>query len=296
MDNKSKENMSFEDKIIADDVADEILTVNTEKQDRRYFILLLLFLLGLIFLVSSISFAVFDTYFNGSDENAIKVGIDIGVDEDKDKDKVKDEDKTKDDEDEKRPSSTVDKEDGTTGGSVSGPTTGGDSSSDDDSSDTPDDDPSIDPGSVLFTFNEGSNYINMTNVFPLSDEEGKNLTGDKQYFDFNVAAELSSDSTGTLVYEISLVPISGNTIANSDVRVYLTENGKEVSVLNNMVNNVSSLPNSKYREGGKVLFRKSVTSDYRANYIFRMWLSNKANVGEKVKRFGCKIVVDAYYE
>lgn len=270
MDNKSKENMSFEDKIIADDVADEILTVNTEKQDRRYFILLLLFLLGLIFLVSSISFAVFDTYFNGSDENAIKVGIDIGVDEDKDedkdidkdKDKVKDEDKTKDD----------------------------------DSSDTPDDDPSIDPGSVLFTFNEGSNYINMTNVFPLSDEEGKNLTGDKQYFDFNVAAELSSGSTGTLVYEISLVPISGNTIANSDVRVYLTENGKEVSVLNNMVNNVSSLPNSKYREGGKVLFRKSVTSDYRANYIFRMWLSNKANVGEKVKRFGCKIVVDAYYE
>lgn len=288
MNNKSKENMSFEDKIIADSVADQILTVDTKKQDKRYLILLLIFLVCLIFLVSSISFAVFDTYFNGSTDNAIEVGIDIGVDDkDTDKDKVNDDDKDSNYNDSEKSEEFTDNST-----SVSDDSNGDNL----DDEDKPIEIPDIDQSSVLFTFNEGSNYVNMINVFPLSDEEGMNLTGNMQFFDFNVATKFSPDSKGSLVYEVSLVPISGNTISSSDVRVYLTENGKGVSILNNAINNISSLPNSKYREGAKVLFRKNIKDDYIANYEFRMWLSDKANIGEKVKRYGCKIVVDAYYE
>ena len=43
MDNKNSDKLSFEEKIVADEVADEILTVDTSKEDKRYFILLLLF-------------------------------------------------------------------------------------------------------------------------------------------------------------------------------------------------------------------------------------------------------------
>lgn len=289
MDNKNSDKLSFEEKIVADEVADEILTVDTSKEDKRYFILLLLFLLALIFLVSSISFAVFDTYFNGSSENAIKVGIDIGVDEDddqdKDKDSSKDRDSSSNDGD-----SIIQGSDNLSGGD------GDDSSSDINDGDNSSDKPDIDSGSVLFTFNEGSNYISMSNVFPTEDEVGRNLTGDKQYFDFNVAAEFDDTSKGSLVYEISLVPVSGNTISLNDVRVYLTENKKGVSVLDNDVNTISSLPNSTYRKGGKVLYRKTVNDSYRASYEFRMWLSKDANINEVARIFGCKIVVDAYYK
>ena len=291
MDNKNSDKLSFEEKIVADEVADEILTVDTSKEDKRYFILLLLFLLALIFLVSSISFAVFDTYFNGSSENAIKVGIDIGVDEDDDQDKDKDKDSSKDrDSSSNDGDSIIQGSDNLSGGD------GDDSSSDINDGDNSSDKPDIDSGSVLFTFNEGSNYISMSNVFPTEDEVGRNLTGDKQYFDFNVAAEFDETSKGSLVYEISLVPVSGNTISLNDVRVYLTENKKGVSVLDNDVNTISSLPNSTYRKGGKVLYRKTVNDSYRASYEFRMWLSKDANINEVARTFGCKIVVDAYYK
>ncbi len=284
MENKNQDNFSFDEKVVADEVADEILKVDTSKEDKKYFILLLLFLLALIFLVSSISFAVFDTYFNGSSENAIEVGIDVGVDEDDDKDS--DKDKIPNDKDE-------------TGDVTDNEIDSNDNKDDEDIStgdDKPSTDPGIDSGSVLFTFNEHSNYINMSNVFPTEDEVGKNLTGDKQYFDFDVVAEFNSSSKGTLVYEISLVPISGNTISAKDVRVYLTENKKGVSVLNNEVNSISSLPDSKYRNGAKVLYRKTVDSSYKADYEFRMWLSKDANINEKVRKFACKVVVDAYYK
>ena len=154
----------------------------------------------------------------------------------------------------------------------------------------------IDPtiGSVLFSFNEGSNYINMTNVLPTSDAVGKKLTGDKEYFDFNVSSKIKKKK-GSIVYEVSIVPIAGNTIKQSDVRVNLTENGKEVSVLDSKVNNFSSLPNSSYHKGGKVIYRNVVESSFSGDYVFRMWLSSKANIGSKPLSFACKVVVDAYY-
>ena len=225
MDNKNSDKLSFEEKIVADEVADEILTVDTSKEDKRYFILLLLFLLALIFLVSSISFAVFDTYFNGSSENAIKVGIDIGVDEDDDQDKDKDKDK---DSSKDRDSSSNDGDSIIQGSDNLSGGDGDDSSSDINDGDNSSDKPDIDSGSVLFTFNEGSNYISMSNVFPTADEVGRNLTGDKQYFDFNVAAEFDDTSKGSLVYEISLVPVSGNTISLNDL-IKQDEDIKEIS-------------------------------------------------------------------
>ena len=61
---EDKENFTFEEKVVADQVADEILTVEVDKENRRYFFLVLLFLICLIFLVSSVSFSVFNTYYN----------------------------------------------------------------------------------------------------------------------------------------------------------------------------------------------------------------------------------------
>lgn len=272
---EDKDKFPFEERKVADNVADEILTVNKDDESRKYFWLILLFLICLIFLVASISFAVFDTYYDGGKKNLIDVGVDVVIDDNGDNDNPSDN---------KKPSNG----DNNTGNKKPSDSTP--------SNNNPTPVRPIDPtiGSVLFSFNEGSNYINMNNVLPTSDAVGKKLTGDKEYFDFNVSAKIK-EKKGSIVYEISLVPIAGNTIKQSDVRVNLTENGKEVSVLDSKVNNFSSLPNSSYRKGAKVIYRNVVNSKFSGDYVFRMWLSSKANIGSKPLSFACKVVVDAYY-
>lgn len=272
---EDKDKFPFEERKVADNVADEILTVNKDDESRKYFWLILLFLICLIFLVASISFAVFDTYYDGGKKNLIDVGVDVVIDDNGDNDNPSDN---------KKPSNG----DNNTGNKKPSDSTP--------SNNNPTPVRPIDPtiGSVLFSFNEGSNYINMNNVLPTSDAVGKKLTGDKEYFDFNVSAKIKK-KRGSIVYEISLVPIAGNTIKQSDVRVNLTENGKEVSVFDSKVNNFSSLPNSSYRNGAKVIYRNVVNSNFSGDYVFRMWLSSKANIGSKPLSFACKVVVDAYY-
>lgn len=258
--------LEFEDKIVADQVADEILTVE-EDDDKGLFFLLLLFLICLIFLVSSLSFAIFNTYYNGDSTNVIDVGTDIIVNHVK-----KDEDKNKETKKDDSGSSSTSKE------KKKKPKK------------------KIETGSILFSFNEKTNNIYMTNVYPTPDEVGKTLTGDKEYFDFNISGFFKNIKSGKIVYEISLIPIEGNTLNPKDIRVYLTEDGKDVSINNNIVNNYTDLPNSTYRSNGKVIYRRTISKNNVSEYVFRMWLSSKAKVSKASKQFGCKIAVDAYYE
>lgn len=257
---EDKKNFTLDEKLVADDVADEILTVDVDEENRKYFFLVLLFLCCLIFLVSTLSFAIFDTYYNGGTGNVIDVNVVVDGEPDPNQN----------------------------------PDSNSDSDLTDDSGNS-----SIQRGrsdSVLFSFDEGSNYINMINVFPTSDSVGKTLTGDKEYFDFSISALLNDNRKGKLVYEISLVPIASNTIDEKDVRVYLTENSSDVSISSDAVNTYGELPTSKYHTDGKVIYRKVVSGKFLGNYVFRMWLSSDAKIDKTSKKFGCKVVVDAYYK
>ena len=266
MDEFKDKKLEFEDKVVADQVADEILTVE-EDDGRGLFFLLLLFLICLIFLVSSLSFAIFNTYYNGDSTNVIDVGTDIIVNH------------VKKEEDKKRDTKNDDN---------------GSSSTSEDKEKKPG--RKIEAGSILFSFNEKSNNIYMTDVYPTPDEVGKTLTGDKEYFDFNISGVFKNIDSGKIVYEISLIPIEGNTLDSKDIRVYLTEDGKDVSINNNIVNNYTDLPDSTYRSNGKVIYRRSISKNNVSEYVFRMWLSSKAKVSKVSKQFGCKVAVDAYYE
>lgn len=234
---KYKKNFNLEEKEIADEVADEILTVE-DNRDRNLFFLILIFLICLIFLVASLSFAILNTYYNGDSTNVIDVGTDVVVNK---KRNIK----------------------------------------------------PVDAGTVLMSFNEGSSNIYMTNVLPMHDDLGKKLSGTKEYFDFNVSSTLKNTSSN-IVYEISLIPIEGNTLSPNDVRVYLTEDDKEVSVNKNMVNNFSDLPDSSYNSGGKVIYRKTVSQSSVNEYVFRMWYSFDAKVSDTHKTFGCKVAINAH--
>ncbi len=364
--NDDKEELNIQEEKIADEVADEILTVENDEYEQRSFWFIVLFLFCLIFLVSSLSFAVFDTYYNGESNNVITVDVDENVTQcdkncDTDNDGIcnyncdmnndgicdKNCDNDSDgkcdencDDSYKKPSNNYysvcktncdvnnngicnyncdtnndgncDKNCDTNNDGVcdkhcdssfqkpeypNNQDGNGDEGNDVESGTKPQPSESEKPasGSILFSFNEESNYINMTGVYPTSDTIGKKLVGDRQYFDFSISASMNKNK-GNLVYEISLVPISENTIPENMVRVYLTENGKDVSILDKTINNYSELPNSKYRNGGKVIYSKKISKNYNGEYVFRMWLSSKAPVYNSSKKFGVKIAVNAYYK
>lgn len=272
---ENKRNLTFDEKIVADKAADDLLTVYSE-EDRRYFFLILLFLICLIFLVSSISFAVFKTYYNGTENNVIDVNVNVDDDDNNNTDNNDNSNNNNNNNDNSDNNNT-------------------NNNNNDNSNNNSNNNSDIIPGSVLFSFNSGSNYIDMKDVLPTSDEVGKALTGDKQYFDFNVSTTIKDTSKGKMYYEIALVPEEGNTIPQEDVRVYLTEDNEGVSLFNDMVVNFSDLPTSQYHEKGRVIYRNAVKNNSSINYVFRMWLSSDAQVDGVSRKFGCKIVVDAYY-
>ena len=273
---KDKERNIFEEKkVIADEVADEILAERSN-DDTSCFPLILIFLVCLVFLIASVSFAIFNTVVNNNavdvDINVNKPDVDIN----------------------KRPNKNNNNKPDNNGNNTNG--NSNDNSKNDSNKDNNSKNPSISKDLVLFTFSSGSNYINMQNVFSMSDVEGIALKGDKEYFDFNVSASLNSKKKGSIVYEISLVPLKDNTISEDFIRVYLTENDSPVSVLSDNVSNFSDLPKSKFSSNGRVIYKKTVNSSFNGNYVFKMWVSSKADFSNVSKKFGCRVMVNAYYK
>lgn len=156
----------------------------------------------------------------------------------------------------------------------------------------------ITTGSVLFSYSDGDNTINIENAMPIDDEVGKKLTGDDNFFDFYVSVGFGGHHKGhhhknkNIIYEISLVPDRYNTLDEKFVRVYLEENDKPVVINNNEVNNFSDLKDSKF--GGKLLYKNNTNINKKGHYIFKMWVSNDYNVKPTSEVFKCKLNVNAY--
>lgn len=153
----------------------------------------------------------------------------------------------------------------------------------------------IDVGSVLFSFNEGNSHVRLTNTMPVSDEVGKKMNGNNEYFDFDISIGFEKvKKMKSITYEISLVPDLNNDVSSDMIRVYLEENNQALVVNGNEVNSFSSLTDSMIRNNAKLLLKKTVTSATVNSYRFRMWLSDKYKVDAVQRTFKCYVTVDAY--
>ena len=85
-------------------------------------------------------------------------------------------------------------------------------------------DNTITTGTLKFLYTEnskGGTGISITDAFPITDTEGKTLTGDNNVFDFKV--EGTNTGTEEIPYEVTLRKKSTSTLAESNVKVYLTD-------------------------------------------------------------------------
>ena len=147
-------------------------------------------------------------------------------------------------------------------------------------------DNTIQTGSITFLYTEVSGVgkgISLTDAYPVADSIGKVQVGEGKVFDFKVTSNISMDSS--IGYQITARKKTGSTLANSAVKVYLTEvNGTEQELLLSKYSELSQTDKvdiSKYDE--RILYEATVpanTANYEKNFKLRMWVDENTDFSD----------------
>ena len=86
-------------------------------------------------------------------------------------------------------------------------------------------------GTMTMSYSETTNGINLTNAYPMTDEVGRSLNEENQYFDFTVNASMGGNVI--INYVITATKEADSTLPDNAVKVYLTSmnSGNESQVL-----------------------------------------------------------------
>ncbi len=141
-------------------------------------------------------------------------------------------------------------------------------------------------GGITFLYTEVSGVgkgISLTEAYPVADSIGKVQVGEGKVFDFKVTSNISMNSN--IGYQVTARKKTDSTLANSAVKVYLTEvNGTEQELLLSKyseLDQTDKVDSSKYDE--RILYEATVpanTSNYEKNFKLRMWVSDDTDFSD----------------
>ena len=147
-------------------------------------------------------------------------------------------------------------------------------------------DNTIQTGSITFLYTEVSGVgkgISLTEAYPVADSIGKVQVGEGKVFDFKVTSNISMNSN--IDYQVTARKKTGSTLANSAVKVYLTEvNGTEQELLLSKyseLDQTDKVDSNKFDE--RILYEATVpanTSNYEKNFRLRMWVSDDTDFSD----------------
>ena len=147
-------------------------------------------------------------------------------------------------------------------------------------------DNTIKTGTITFLYTEVSGVgkgIFLTDAYPVADSIGKVQTGEGKVFDFKVTSNISMNSS--IGYQVTARKKTGSTLANSAVKVYLTEvNGTEQELLLSKyseLDQTDKVDSSKFDE--RILYEATVptnTANYEKNFRLRMWVSDDTDFSD----------------
>ena len=137
----------------------------------------------------------------------------------------------------------------------------------------------ITTGTISMTYSEPDNGINLVNALPITDEQGKDLSGINNVFDFTVTSTINGNNSVTVSYAITAVS-SNSTVDNSAIKVYLTnmDNNADSEIL--APTKISSLTTTTGNEdynapsGEFILSSGTMNSSNSHKYRLRMWVAD----------------------
>ena len=137
----------------------------------------------------------------------------------------------------------------------------------------------ITTGTISMTYSEPNNGINLVNALPITDEQGKVLSGTNNVFDFTVTSTINGNNSVTVSYAITAVS-SNSTVDNSAIKIYLTnmDNDADSEIL--APTKISSLTTTTGNEdynapsGEFILSSGTMNSSNSHKYRLRMWVAD----------------------
>lgn len=134
-----------------------------------------------------------------------------------------------------------------------------------------------------------SNYQNtsefsISNVVPMSDQDGKNLSGDGNVFEFSVSGSFSEGEFQP--YQVIVTKSDNSTLSFDEVKLYVTEvvGGKEYPVLDTSDQSGNVFKGSQLKESSVLPIGSSITvhndiaynmynHNFKRVFRLRMWVS-----------------------
>mgnify|MGYP004529656599 FL=1 len=145
-------------------------------------------------------------------------------------------------------------------------------------------DNTVTSGTLKFLYTENTGVktgIKLTNALPISDTQGKALDGDNNVFDFSI--EATNTGTETIPYEVTLRKKSTSTLAEENVKVYLTDRTETIEKEELEPTKYSELTQTNINVGNeieKTIYKSSVAGgevSYRKDFRLRMWIDEQSN-------------------
>ena len=152
----------------------------------------------------------------------------------------------------------------------------------------------ISTGNVSLNYTENTNGIDITNAYPMSDEVGRTLTDENQYFDFSIDASIKGDVVAN--YEIAAEKVENSTLSNDEVKLYLekeTNNSYEEVMAPKHFTPLTKSTELGTMAGTMLLDSGSVSKTTTINYRLRMWVDSNTVVSELEKNFGVRVSIKA---
>ena len=164
---------------------------------------------------------------------------------------------------------------------------------------------SISTGTISLDLSDNSESISISNAMPISDEEGKSLTGNGNVYDFSVHTILSKDTT--INYEVSLEKVHLNTpvLDNQNIRVYLQKQEDDTFVdtpITTIPQPFTPLVEDSFlgtKNGDMVIYSGifSNTTDFdrelSKNFRLRIWVAEDTIIDSISRGFQVKLNVTA---
>lgn len=155
-------------------------------------------------------------------------------------------------------------------------------------------------GTISMTYNEATNGILITNAMPMTDTDGKALTGTNNVFDFTVNATIAGVTTVTYEVAAQKVAVAENGLADTDVKLYLEKkSGETYSSVFAPANYVGTSAVDAYGAPAGIMVLATGTfanttateNTYSDAYRLRMWVASTTNVSGTAKTYQVKVNV-----
>lgn len=163
----------------------------------------------------------------------------------------------------------------------------------------------ISTGTISLSFNNQSKSVSMNSMMPMSDEVGKNLTGDGNVYDFVVRTNLAPHTT--LNYEISAEKLKTDTemLSDDSVKLYLQKydlNQYVDTPITSIPQYFNALTEDSFlgsKKGTMILYSGTFSNtsdeakDLSENFRLRMWVDQNTIIDSVSRNFNIKLNVTA---